>query len=515
MERRNLLKAFAGIPVLGALGVEVFRKSRFDRRHSAQSQIVKALELEDLMDSVKPVRESTGDVIRLGLAGFGMRGPQLARALGFVDKESFRNSPLSAELETQLKQGNLHVALTGICDVFDLHADMGLAAARHDIHTEGEFASKHPVKRYRHYHDMLEDPDIDAVIIATPDFHHARMTREAIEAGKHVYCEKALVRREEELEPVYQTDKGSDRVFQLGHQNPQNAIFQQARELIRRGLLGKISHVETTTNRNTANGAWFRHVDNQGNLRPGDAGSIDWTQWLGDSPSVPFDIKRFYSWARYFDYDTGLFGQLFSHEYDAVNQLLHLGIPDTVVSSGGQYFYTEFGEIPDLLHSSFEYPDKGITLTYSANLTNSHSRGRTIYGQDAAMTVGNDLTVVPDSNSKRLDPLLKKGYVSAGSPMLEIRRDSQPSSALDAVSTASARYYASRGLTSTNIHGKAWDVTHLHLKEWIDCIRNGGQPSAHIDMAYEESVTLVMADIAYREQCRTKWNPVTRKIERL
>jgi hypothetical protein len=86
--------------------------------------------------------------------------------------------------------------------------------------------------------------------------------------------------------------------------------------------------VETTTNRNSPNGAWIRHLDANGNPKPGDAQSIDWKQWLGKAPEVPFSIRRFYSWARYFDYDTILFGQLFSHEYDAVNQLLRHGNPE-------------------------------------------------------------------------------------------------------------------------------------------------------------------------------------------
>lgn len=515
MGRRRMLKSLAGIPVLGLMGIEVLRKLNYDEKHNIRKQIVNELGLDDLLNSVKTVAQSKGDLIRIGMIGFGIRGPQLAQALGFMKKEQFEDAVKNGSLDAQIKFGNFNVAITGICDVFDLHAEKGMEVARHDIFTGGEIARKNPVKRYMHYHDMLNDPEIDAVIIATPDHHHARMTIDAVKAGKHVYCEKAPVHREDEILPLYKTVKNSDIVFQMGHQIPQNAVFQQAKEIIRRGLLGNISQVETTTNRNTHNGAWIRHLDEDGNPKPGDERSIDWKQWLGSAPDVPFSIKRFYSWARYFDYETGLYGQLFSHEFDAVNQLLHLGIPEIVSATGGQYYYNDFGQIPDMLHTSYEYRDKGISLTYSANLTSSKTRPRTIYGRDASMTVGDNLTMTPDGNSERYAGLLENKLVDPSRPMLEILKGSTLEESIDAVSSATAQYYASRGLITTTIEGREWDVTHLHLKEWLDCIRNGGETSANIEMAFQEAVVIAMSDISYREQCRTRWDAENKRIVRV
>jgi predicted dehydrogenase len=519
--RRSMLKALAGIPVLGALGFETLRKLNYDARNNPREEIIRELGLEDLLSSVKQITPSHGDLIRIGVAGLGVRGIRDAQSLGFMEKSKFEEEIAEQEeaddesLRTQIEHGNLNVAITGICDVFDLHAERGLAAARHDIFSGGEVARRHPVKRFRTYHEMLADPGIDAVLICTPDHHHAQMTIDAVNAGKHVYCEKAPIHREEEIQPLYDAVKNSGIVYQMGHQIPQNAVFQQAREIIRRGLLGKISQVATTTNRNSPSLAWIRHRYGNGEIKPGDAQSIDWKQWLGKAPEVPFSIRRFYSWARYFDYDTGLFGQLFSHEFDAVNQLLRLGIPDTVSSTGGQYFYTEFGDMPDVLHTAFEYTDRGTTLTYSANLTSSTTRPRTIYGRDASMTIGSDLSMTPDSRSEKYAELLEKELVDPSGPMLEIRKGAKLASPIDAVTSASVRYYASRGLTTTSIDGRSWDVTHLHLKEWLDCIRHGGTPSANIDMAFEEAVIIAMADISYREQCRTRWDAVNAQILRV
>lgn len=516
IDRRDMLKALAGVPILGALGIQILRKTSYDDKHNIQQEIIHELGLEDLMSVIRPVRHFEGDLIRVGIIGYGVRGEQLAQALGFMEKARFEETVGDGTLDAQIRDGNLYVAITGICDVFDQHAEKGLAAAAHDIQTGGNFASKYPAKRYRHYHEMLDDPEIDAVIISAPDHHHAQMTIDAIQAGKHVYCEKSLIHREEEIYTTYEAVKNHpELVFQQGHQYPQTAAFQVAQEILRRRWLGKISHVETTTNRNSPHGAWIRHLDADGNPRPGSAQSIDWKQWLGKAPEVPFSIRRYYSWARYFDYDTILFGQLFSHEYDAVNQLLNMGIPETVFSSGGQYTYTEFGDMPDVLHTTFEYPHKGLTLTYSANLTSSRARGRTIYGQDAAMTVGGALEVVPDGSSKLFEDLLAKGLIDPGSPMLEMLQGSQTATVVDAVSSATSQYYATRGLTSTSIGGESWDVTHLHLKEWLDCIRNGGTPSSNIEKAFDEGVVIAMADISYRENCRTRWDPDKRRIERI
>jgi len=280
-------------------------------------------------------------------------------------------------------------------------------------------------------------------------------------------------------------------------------------------LLGKISHIETTTNRNSEEGAWIRHVDKKGNLKPGDEQSINWKEWLGNAPEVPFSLKRYYGWARYFDYDTGLYGQLFSHEYDAINQLLRIGIPDTVVALGGQYQYTDFGQIPDSLQTTFNYPGKGLTMTYSANLANAANRPRTIYGKDASMAIGGNMAITADKESTQYEHLLDEKLVRSSEPMLEIRKGQNLKNAVDAVSSASTSYYAERGLISTQIGGIEWDLAHLHLKEWIDCIRNGGTPSANIEVAYEEGITIAMADISYRENCITKWDPVNKKILRV
>jgi predicted dehydrogenase len=507
--RRTMLKALAGIPILGVFGFEVLKYKNYTSNKN--SSVIKVLGLEDLQMPVaaKSITDSGADVLRIGIIGFGGRAQQLSNGLGYMHPDDVAAHKKNDTLAEWLEQEDLKVAITGICDVFDLHAEKGMATAQNEVHVGMGAAKPLPVKRYLRYQDMLADKDIDAVVIATPDHHHARITMEAVNAGKHVYCEKSIALTEAELFGVYNTVKNSNIIFQLGHQVTQNVVFQQAKEIVRKEILGKITLVETTTNRNSANGAWIRHIDENGNPRPGDEKSIDWPQWLGDRPIVPFSIDRFYSWVKWFDYDLGLIGQLFTHEFDAVNQLLRIGIPATATASGGIYYWKDNREMPDVLHCVFEYPNRDLTLVYSANLASSRDRGRVFMGHDASMELGESLSIKADYESTRYKKEIGEGIIDTSVPMLSI----QPGSGrIDAVTSATAKYYAARGLTTTNINGKSVDVTHLHLKEWIDCIRHGGEPSCNIEMAFEEGVACLMAHKAYLEKRQVAWDPVNRKI---
>ena len=508
LSRRGLLKALAGLPFLAALGFSTRRK--WVHESAAKDQLISGLGLKDV-GSVKPPVYSPvdqTDLLRVGIIGFGWRGEDLAASLGFKHPEQTEMIRQRKKPDPWLEQPDLNVAITGICDVFDLHAERGLAAAGNPFVPWGERPAL-PVKRYRHYRDMLNDPEIDGVIIATPDFHHARITIEAMQAGKHVYCEKSGARTFDEAKQVYEVVKNSRPVYQLGHQYTKNAVFSQAKEIINKGILGDISLIETTTNRNTAHGAWVRHLDANGQPKPGDERSIDWDLWLGDAPGVPFSIERFYSWTKWWDYNNGLFAQLFSHEYDAINQLLRIGIPSSVVASGGIYFWDDGRDTPDVLNCIFEYPGRKFTLKYSATLSNSRSRGRIIMGSDASMELGSSLIVYADGDSRQFADKIREGIIEPGMPLLANHPGSE---GIDAITTATEKYYAARGLTTTVIGGRVIDINHLHLKEWIDCIRFGGVPTSNIERFYEEAMTNQMAITSYKEKRRVEWDPVNQTI---
>ena len=505
MKRRTLLKTLAGIPVLGLFAYELFEKKKYDL--GKKNRVLEELGIKNIDAPV--ILKSTGDLLRIGIIGFGARAVSHANGLGYIHPGDIEKRKKGGSLEDWLAQEDLNVAVTGICDVFDLHAENGLATARNPLRAGGAKTVDIPVKRYRTYQEMLDDKDIDAVMIATPDHHHAPISAAAARAGKHVYCEKSIALNEAELNDVYVAVKNSGIVFQLGHQITKSAIFQQAKDIIKKDILGKITLVETTTNRNSADGAWIRHLDANGHPKPGDEKSIDWPQWLGSTPAVPFTTNRYYNWQKFFAYETGMIGQLFTHEFDAVNQLLRIGIPKAVVSSGGIYYWKDDRDMPDTLQCVFEYPDRDMTLLYSASLANSRSRGRVFMGRDASMELGNSISITADSESLRYKKKIEAGLIDPSGPMVSFN---PTSGKVDAVTSATEKYYAARGLTTTTINGRNIDVTHLHIKEWVDCIRNGGTTSANIERAFEEGIACLMAHRSYLEHRRMEWDPVNKKI---
>jgi predicted dehydrogenase len=507
LKRRTLLKALIGVPIVGVFAYELLKKRAYDLEK--KNRVLKELDLQDIQAPVLMKSSKKGNLIRIGIVGIGARSVAHVNGLGYAHPDDYAKMQANGTLKDWIAQEDLNVAITGICDVFDLHAQHGIETAQTKYRAGGAEPSGLPVKRYMTFADMIADKDIDAVMIATPDHHHAEMAAAAARAGKHVYCEKSIALSETELNDVYSAVKNSNIVFQMGHQITQSVVFQQAKDIIRKNILGKITLVSTTTNRNSADGAWVRHLDANGKPKPGDEKTIDWNQWLGNTPRYPFSVQRYYNWQKYFDYETGMIGQLFTHEFDAVNQLLRMGIPKYVVSSGGIYFWKDDRDMPDTLQCVFEYPDRDFTLLYSATLGNSYNRGRLFMGHDATMELGNAISITPDANSTRYARQLKEGLIDPSGPMISFN---PTSGSIDAVTSATEKYYASRGLTTTTINGRNVDVTYLHIREWLNCIRNGGTPSANIERTFEEGIACIMAHRSYLEHRRMEWNDAARKI---
>jgi predicted dehydrogenase len=512
INRRDVLKGLATIPVFGPFFYALFRKKWLDDQR--KKEILAELGIPGEAPAVLPkasVRRP-GGLIRLGIIGFGGRGEALAHAAGFAHpdwiekkKKDARENRLDKGLETFLSQEDLNVLLTGVCDVFDVRAERGLAASKNDGRPGGGSGLLKGAKRYRHYQEMLESDDVDAVIIATPDHWHAQMTIDAVNAGKHVYCEKCMTRTIDETYKMTEAVKNSGIVFQLGHQGRQQESYVKAKQIVEKNILGKITLVEVTTNRNSPNGAWVYDIHEEGNPQ-----TIDWEQFEGPAPhKVPFNLERFFRWRCWFDYGTGLSGDLLSHEYDAVNQILELGIPKSVVASGGIYFFQDGRDVPDVFQAVLEYPERDLTLVYSATLANGKSRGKVFMGHDATMEVGYSLSVTADSESTRYKDKIMNKIINTSLPLFTYRPGLR---GIDTVTSATEQYFMTRGLMYTMRGGRPVNTTHLHIQDWLDCIRNGEQPSCNIDRGFEEAITCHMATLSYLEGRKVEWDPLNKEI---
>jgi predicted dehydrogenase len=508
--RRDILKGFATLPVLGAFGYGVYRKWNVDRLK--RNAIVNELGIDmgdPAMDS--HLQKSDGEKLRIGIIGYGIRGEQLMRAAGFAKpelidewKEAAKLNPSDKRYADFLAQDDLNITITAVCDLFDVFAKEAMQAAANvnRLGSAGKMVST--AKRYKRYTDLLAASDVDAVIIATPDHWHAKMVIDAAKAGKHVYVEKGLTRTADEAFEMREAVKQSGIVFQLGHQGRQTASFNKAKSIIDKNILGKINLIEVCTNRNDPNGAWVYDIHPEGNPQ-----TIDWKQFIEPTNPHPFSLERFFRWRCWWDYGTGLAGDLLTHEYDAINQVLKLGIPYSAVASGGVYFFKDGREVPDVFQAVYEYPQRDLTFMYSATLASERFRGKLIMGHDANMEMENTLMVYPDKNSTRYKEKIEKGILKPEQPMITYVPGTGQ---VDAVTSATEQYFASRGLLYTYVQGKRVDTTHLHIKEWLNSIRSNKQPSCNIDQGFEEAITAHMATIAYRENRKVYWDSENEKI---
>ena len=519
MNRREILKGLATIPVFGLFLVNLWQKIRRDALRKSNL-------LGDLIQEKSPPAVISGlsdsRHLKLGIIGYGGRGSHLIRGAGFATKEwtdtvseNARKNKLDKQFETFMTQEDLNVSLVGVCDLFDVRAEQCIDASKNEIRPGGK--PRQTATRYTHYTDLLNNKDIDAVIVATPDHWHSRITIDAAKAGKNVYCEKGLTRTFDEAIKVYNEVKKTGITFQLGHQNRQVDANEKARQIIKQGLLGKINLVELATNRNSPWGAWVWGIHPEGNAQ-----TIDWDTFQEPSPNkIPFGeeaLRRFFRWRCWFDYGTGLSGDLLSHDFDAINQIMDLGIPKYASSSGGIYFYKDGRDVPDVWNATFEYPDKDLTILYSATLSSNDPRGNRIMGHDATMQMGGQsgggsvhgFIVKADSESTRYKDRLESGIISTQYPIYTY---SPGSKQIDGITSATSRYFANKGLLYTYREGKRVDPTHLHVKDWLDAIRSGGQPKCDIEQALHEAVACHMATESYLQGKQMEWHEDTHTIE--
>lgn len=213
-----------------------------------------------------------------------------------------------------------------------------------------------------------------------------------------------------------------------------------------------------------------------------------------------------------------------SHDYDRINCVLNMGIPNSVTASGGIYTHNDGRNVPDVMQINMDFPDfstgssqvdgkeNGMTLVYSATLGNQYNRQTLLMGHDATMELGNRLAIYADPRSTRYADMLSSGKMSTGVPIYQY---DPAANGTDAVTSATAKYFADKGLLWTYRDGKRVDSTFLHLREWLSCIRNGGTPSCGIKEGFEEAITSHMGGISYKLGRRIDWDPVNEKIKEI
>ncbi len=505
--RRDFLKGLAAVPFLGYFALS-FKDSINDgkvKKDQNYRDVLKIDQMEAVEQKLLPPKEGDGKPVRIGVVGNGWRGEELLTWLGYVHPDFVEQNTVDGKPNETLREflnlEDLNIEIKGICDTFSVHAQRGVEISAHDYHPGGKKIGQKPAKVFTSYRDMIASDEIDAVIIATPDHMHAPIAIAAAKAGKHIYLEKPMAHSIEEAAELKKVVKETGVVFQLGHNNRQQMSFKVARELYMKGVIGEVTMVNTYTNRNSRFGVWIR--DEAFDHKLGNKNNINWEEFLGTAPYQEFDLKRYFSWQRYSDYGTGTLGNDFTHKYDCVNQILRLGIPETVIAIGGQHYYKTHGDMPDLFNAVFYYEKRGLTMTYDCTLKNEVYRPAMIIGSEASMDIDKTIRLYKDSYSERY-----KEIITDDTDLLYYY---DPTIGVDAVSSATSKAYMKGGYGATFIDGKHIDVSYLHVKEWIDAIRGQGKPSCTIDDGFEEAVTFNLANLAYIHKKPIKWDSVNEK----
>lgn len=390
--------------------------------------------------------------VRLGHIGLGTRGWDLVKYTGAIPEAK----------------------VVALCDVYAPHLKRGLDACGNP-----------DARTYRDYRELLADPKVEAVVIATPDHWHEKMVLDAVAAGKAIYCEKGLTTSIAAAKRMRAAVRKASTVFQLGHQGRQFPATAEAGRLIREGKIGPVTVINTgrffNGTKEQAPWRWYGYYTQWERPDPKEVlRQLDWGQWLGSSPQIDFNERHFWHWRCYWPYGTGQAGDLLSHELDHVQTVLGWGIPDSCVTSGWNAYYKDDREVPDTWMSTYRFESRDCTLTFEGCMNSKREQPPEYIGRDGRLifnAIGQDASrfwVYPD-----------------GPAFPHMGRMPKPSFEYD---RAKAEKWPS------------------HMDNFLTCVRTGARPTCNIDEAFIEVATLLMSTEAYRLKREVRWDAKREEI---
>ncbi|MCS6949793.1 MAG: Gfo/Idh/MocA family oxidoreductase [Armatimonadota bacterium] len=375
-------------------------------------------------------RVGANEKVVLGFIGTGSRGQHLMR----------------------VAMANPDVEIAAVCDVMEQR----LAQA---VKMTGDRATA-----YRDFRRLLERKDLDAVFIITPDHWHCIMTILACEAGKDVYVEKPLGHNIAEGRAAVNAAKRFGRIVQHGTQQLSGRHYAEARELIRSGALGRITHVRCWNLWNeTPNG-----IGNPPDSEP--PPDIDYDLWLGPAPKRPFNLNRCYApgyWYQW-DYSGGHMLAWAIHHIDVVHWVLGRTAPKMVVSVGGKYALRDNRTTPDTQDALLDYGDLLVHISVH------HANARPIEGSWYGIAFyGTNGTL----------RLLREGFevYPEGDRTRPLQREGSP-------------------------------LDEPHVRNFVDCVKSRTQPVAPIEWGHWSTNAVHLANIALRTGRAVRWNAQQEKI---
>ena len=344
----------------------------------------------------------------------------------------------------------------------------------------------------RVYKEILSRPDIDAVIIATPDHWHQQISIEAMRAGKHVYCEKPMVHSITEGPAVIKAQKETGKIFQVGSQGVSSLGNEKAKELLKDGAIGQLNYAEGFWARNSPTGAWQYPI-------PADASpeTVDWESFISNTTKRSFDATRFFRWRNYRDYGTGMAGDLFVHLFSSLHFITNSFGPEKIYSSGGLRYWKDGREVPDVLLGVFDYPEQALAhpafnLSLRCNFVDGTS-GSTylkLVGNEGSMDIGWDsVTLKRNKSGSSDDPFFIEQMKKAGTPVSGRKRILAPDE---------FTYAAEKGYL-----GGPYD----HFVNFYNAIKNKGKVAEDAVFGYRAAAPALLCNDSYNNDTAILWNP--------
>jgi predicted dehydrogenase len=323
-------------------------------------------------------------------------------------------------------------------------------------------------KTYLDYRHLLEDKNIDAVLIATPQHLHCEHFTASLDAGKHVYQEKTMaftVAHAKAMRAAVER-AGTKRAVQIGHQWTSYGHVPDALTFLKPELVGKITSVEAHMYRNTPHGKpqWARQV-----YQDMTAENIVWKSFLGEAPDVPFDANRYINWRFFWDYSGGNVYENMCHQLAFWYKVLGLKIPQSATMTGGLFLWKDGREVPDTMNVSLLHEEEVMF-----NWTSGFGNDKLGITEEA---LGENGTVSHTPQSIRYTPQKvnrKDGNEMAG--------------------------------TTPNARGG-------HMQNFLDCVRDPAkQPNCPFELGYRVSIACRMAVESYRQGRTMHWDAVREEI---
>jgi predicted dehydrogenase len=320
-------------------------------------------------------------------------------------------------------------------------------------------------RQFVSYRDLLAMEEIDAVMIASPDHVHTLHLEAAALAKKHIYVEKPLAMEMDKLVKAVDAVKKAGTVVQVGTQLRSLPGITGARELLRSGVLGKLSRIEEC--RNNERPYWYGYLKY---VRQED---VDWKEFLADRPMRPFHSDLYSGWYGYSDFSHGPISGFGSHFIDMVHYITGAKFPEACVCLGGTYTWKDehLFTAPDCIQATWTYPE-GFLVSSSNNLGHGMGSVRNFYGDKGMLDVGNwNVPVYNDNGAPRRD-----GTINGKKEVVPIDRPD-------------------------------------HFLNWLQCVRNGGTPHAPIEAGYQHAVAVLMAARSLETGRKTIYDNKKRKIQ--